>query len=600
MKQTNKLALIAILQILFCVSFSRAQDISTQANEHSVQDTSTQTNEPALQAPFIVPAGQKFIMQLETDLHTRTTHKGDRITFKTAAEILVDNQLVVAGGTTIRGTVTKCKRAGLLFGDAEIDLKIDELILPDGTALPLRATITRVGFDPINKDKGGNSEIKGEPGAGADTGTIVKAGAQGAIIGGLSAGSKGAIYGSAAGAAVAAAGMIFRRGPDIDIPQNTMLEARLDNLLEIPAGFPPSGMQASLSAAASTSFEAAQTAESVLEDNPNAEARRPVLKRRPGVEDGKVSAPTVSESNIDASGDALPEPVSDVADFKVKVQMVLVDAVVRNKAGRTIDNLVQSDFKVYEDGVLQQLQSFSFDDMPLAVAVLVDRSGSVAPYISELRRIATRALQQLKPVDQVALFSFAANVNRIEPLTTDRQRIADSISTIQAGGETNINDALFEAANYLGKAAPERRHAIIMVSDNQVTADSIASEGEVIMEALETDTVLYSIKTQGGFRPLTVDLPSLIIGVAGVDRIARETGGEVLKASSVSSLDAVLGSVISRLRKRYLLGYYSSNTSQGGAFHSITVRLDDRHGKPGADYFMNARQGYYATSNRLR
>lgn len=620
MKQTNKLALIAILQISFCVSFSRTQDTSTQANEHSVQDTSTQTNEPAIQAPFVVPAGQKFIMQLETDLHTRITHKGDRITFKTAAEILVDNQLVVAGGTTIRGTVTKCKRAGLLFGDAEIDLKIDELILPDGTALPLRATITRVGFDPVNQDKGGNSEIKGEPGAGADTGTIVKAGAQGAIIGGLSAGSKGAIYGSAAGAAVAAAGMIFRRGPDIDIPRNTMLEARLDNLLEIPAGFPPSGMQASQSAATSTSFEAAPTAGSAVEDAPPAEARRPVLKRRPGVEDGKVSAPTVSEPDANASlsesrdvsvpsvseqdivvsGDALPEPASDVADFKVKVQMVLVDAVVRNKAGRTIDNLTQSDFKVYEDGVLQQLQSFSFDEMPLAVAVLVDRSGSVAPYISELRRIATRALQQLKPVDQVALFSFAANVNRIESLTTDRQRIADSISTIQAGGGTNINDALFEAASYLGKAAPERRHAIIMVSDNQATTDSIASEGEVIMEALETDTVLYSIKTQGGFRPLTVDLPSLIIGVAGVGRIARETGGEVLKASSVSSLDAVLGSVISRLRKRYLLGYYSSNTSQGGAFHSITVRLDDRHGKPGEDYFMNARQGYYATSNRLR
>jgi len=588
MKQTNKLALIAILQISFCVSFSRAQDTSTQANE------------PALQAPFVVPAGQKFIMQLETDLHTRTTHKGDRITFKTAAEILVDNQLVVAGGSTIRGTVTKCKRAGLLFGDAEINLKIDELILPDGTALPLRATITRIGFDPVNQDKGGNSEIKGESGAGADTGTIVKAGAQGAIVGGLSAGSKGAIYGSAAGAAVAAAGMIFRRGPDIDIPRNTMLEARLDNLLEIPASFPPSGMQASQSAATATSFEAAPAAGSVLEDPPPADARRPVLKRRPGVEDGGVSAPTVSEPEIAVSGDALPEPASDAADFKVKVQMVLVDAVVRNKAGRTIDNLVQSDFKVYEDGVLQQLQSFSFDEMPLAVAVLVDRSGSVAPYISELRRIATRALQQLKPVDQVALFSFAANVNRIEPLTTDRQRIADSISTIQAGGGTNINDALFEAANYLGKAAPERRHAIIMVSDNQATADSIASEGEVIMEALETDTVLYSIKTQGGFRPLTVDLPSLITGVAGVGRIARETGGEVLKASSVSSLDAVLGSVISQLRKRYLLGYYSSNTSQGGAFHSITVRLDDRHGKPGEDYFMNARQGYYATSNRLR
>jgi VWFA-related protein len=280
--------------------------------------------------------------------------------------------------------------------------------------------------------------------------------------------------------------------------------------------------------------------------------------------------------------------------------MVLVDAVVKNRNGRMIDNLKKDDFKVYEDGVLQELQSFSFDELPLAVAVVVDRSGSVAPYISELRRIATRALQQLKPVDQVALFSFAGSVDRIESLTTDRERIAQSIARIQAGGGTNINDALFEAASYLGKAAPDRRHAIILVSDNQPTVNPRASDGEVIREAMEADTVIYSIKTQGITDPLTIDLPSLILGGDGVNKIARETGGEVLKASGVSSLDNVLGSVISRLRMRYSLGYYPSNTSQGGAFHAIMVRLDERHGKPGTDYFVHARRGYYSTSGRLR
>ena len=619
-KRTGRLALIAFLQMSLLLPFSPAQDSSLQAGDQSIEDTSAQTVALPAQASAVIPAGQKFILQLQDDLHTRITHKGDRVAFKTAAEIIFENQPVIASGTTIRGTVTKSKRAGRLFGDAEINLKLDELLLPNGTPLPLRATIIRVGFDPIDQNKGGDSEIKGESGTGADAGTIVKAGAQGAIIGVLSAGPKGALYGSAASAAVAAAGMIFRRGPDIDLPRNTMLEARFDGPLEVPAGLTPREMQASGTGSASSQVAAASTAEPPAEDTSTSEARRPVLKRQPASgtgetpaqpnpeadasgpasESSEASVSSASETSVADVGSIPQEPVLSGAHFSVKVQMVLVDAVVRNNAGRMIDSLTQSDFRVYEDGVLQELRSFSFDEVPLAVALLVDRSGSVSPYITELRRIATRTLQQLKPVDQVALFSFAGSVDRIEDLTTDRQRIADSIAGIQAGGGTNINDALYEAAEYLGKAAPDRRHAIIMVSDNQATVDSLASEGEVIMESMETDTVVYSIKTQGKSDLLTIDLPSLIIGAEGVSRIARETGGEVLKASNISSLDSVLGSVISRLRKRYLLGYYPSNTSPGGAFHAISVRLDDRLGQPGKDYFVHARQGYYSTSGRLQ
>ena len=89
--------------------------------------------------------------------------------------------------------------------------------------------------------------------------------------------------------------------------------------------------------------------------------------------------------------------------------------------------LTRDDFVIYEDGVKQEVQSFSRDELPIAVALVIDRSGSEAPYISELRRIANRTLQELKPADQVALFSFASDVQRLEGLTTDRQRIADIV-----------------------------------------------------------------------------------------------------------------------------------------------------------------------------
>jgi VWFA-related protein len=275
--------------------------------------------------------------------------------------------------------------------------------------------------------------------------------------------------------------------------------------------------------------------------------------------------------------------------------MVQVDVAVRDRAGHMIDYLKVDDFRVYEDAVLQEVLSFSQDELPLAVALVVDRSGSVAPYLAQLRTIAARALAQLKPDDQVCLYSFAGSVDRLEDLTTDRERIAAAIDRIQAGGGTDIIDALYDSIKYMARTAPDRRHAVILISDNQQTVPSQASDGETIQSAMESDTAVYSIKTAGERMQLALQLPSLLFGGGSVPKIARETGGEVINAGSVASLDGALGAVISRLRKRYSLGYYPSNAAPGGSFHSIAVRLPDRLGKPGRDYFVHAKRGYYAT-----
>jgi VWFA-related protein len=259
-----------------------------------------------------------------------------------------------------------------------------------------------------------------------------------------------------------------------------------------------------------------------------------------------------------------------------------------------MENLTRDDFLVFEDGVQQEVENFSRDELPLAVALVIDRSGSVAPYISELRRIAERALAQLKPEDQVALFSFAAGVDRVEDLTTDRRRIADGIARVRAGGGTNIIDALHDSVAYLARMAPDHRHAVILISDNQATVQPQASEGETIRKAMESETVVYSIRTSGQAAALTL---SILTGAGSVSKVVRETGGEIIDARNVASFDAALAGVIDRLRLRYSLGYYPSNPVQG-MYHAIVVRLSDSHGKPGSDYFLHARRGYYATADR--
>ena len=435
-----------------------------------------------------IPSGQKFIMQLETALHTRTTRKGDRVEFTTAADVIGDNQVLIPNKSLIRATVTKSKRAGRLSGRAEIQLQFNDVRLADGTVLPIKATITRMGFDPVDPKDGENPKLKGEAGAGADAKTIASGSAQGAIIGVLTGGVRGAAYGAAAGAAISAVGMALRRGPDLDLPRSTMFEAQFDRPIDIPV----KSLQAQNRTAPAPEAET-----QVAEASPGMESTgiRPVLKdvrRGQSPEEIAISRPaetppesSPSETPVRANSESQSAETA-AATIRVKVRMVQVDAVVRDRSGRMIDNLTADDFRVYEDGMLQEVQSFSHDELPLAVALVIDRSGSVGPYISELRRVATRALDQLKQGDEVSLFSFADTVNRLEDLTTNRQRIVDAIDRIRTGGGTDITDALHDSITYLARIAPDHRHAIILISDNQQTVNPQASEMGTIRTAMET------------------------------------------------------------------------------------------------------------------
>jgi Ca-activated chloride channel family protein len=222
----------------------------------------------------------------------------------------------------------------------------------------------------------------------------------------------------------------------------------------------------------------------------------------------------------------------------------------------------------------------------------------MGPVIEELRRAAYDTLSMLKPDDQVALFAFAATPERLEYLTTDRKRIAEDIAQIRAGGATNITDALFQAALYLSRAAPDRRHAVIIVSDNEPTVRGYASDIDVIRLGLETESAIYSIKVGGGYsRMLSLPLPAL--GMGSVPKIARQTGGELIDANSLGSVQSAMATVISRLKQRYSLGYQSTNPNRDGSFRQIEIRVTDAYTKSGGKYSVYARHGYYARKEHV-
>ena len=285
------------------------------------------------------------------------------------------------------------------------------------------------------------------------------------------------------------------------------------------------------------------------------------------------------------------EPPQNV--IRVNVNLVLVDATVKNKAGQIMGDLKQENFELREDGTPQKIEIFSRDEIPLDVALVLDLSDSIGPFLVPLRQAANIALSALKPEDQVALFTFSTEAQMRVPFTHDKSQIADMIGGFQTGGATNINDAIFLPAQYLLNAPQKDRRVIILISDDVGTSAGGQGTRDIVTEAIASDAVVYNLKIPGYNPPETRMAAAMTPGLVDIRKVVEQTGGEVFNVPDVAHLDEVFRALIQRIKTRYTLGYYTNATAALGKPHKIDVRLGPSFGKKGHDYTALSRSAFY-------
>lgn len=279
--------------------------------------------------------------------------------------------------------------------------------------------------------------------------------------------------------------------------------------------------------------------------------------------------------------------------LRVDVNLVLLDATVKTKAGQIMGDLKKEDFEVREDGVPKKVELFSRDELPLDVALVLDLSDSIGPFLGPLRDAAATTLAALKPEDEVALFTFSTEAQLSVPLTKDKAKIAEQISSFKAGGATNINDGIFVAAEYLLKSAPKSRRIILLISDDVGTDAGGQGTRDIITETIAADSAVYNLKIPGHNPASTLFAASLIPGLVNIRKVADQTGGEIFDVREVANLEAVFRALIERIKTRYTLGYYTSANGAEGKPHKLDVRLAPSFGTKGRNYVVLAKSGYY-------
>jgi VWFA-related protein len=294
-----------------------------------------------------------------------------------------------------------------------------------------------------------------------------------------------------------------------------------------------------------------------------------------------------------APGTVLFAQGQDAGTIRTNVNLVLLDATVKGKDGRIRSDLKKEDFEVREDGALEKLDVFSRDEMQLHVALVLDLSDSIEPFLGPLRDASTVALTALKPDDEVSLFTFATEAQLRLPLTKDKNKIADQINTFEARGATNINDGIFVAAEYLLKSAPSGRRVIILISDDVGTDAGGQGTKDIVTELTAADAVLYNLRIPGDNPSSTLLMSAMTPGLVNIGKVMEATGGEMFDVRNVANLDAAFTALIQRIKTRYTLGYYTNASGAGGKPHKLDVRLGSSFGKKGRDYFILAKNSYY-------
>lgn len=288
----------------------------------------------------------------------------------------------------------------------------------------------------------------------------------------------------------------------------------------------------------------------------------------------RTFAPLLIASALAAAPLAQETPNSDgVPQFSSRVQLVEVYATVTDAKGEPVTGLRQSDFDVFEDGVLQEVSAFAAGEFPLTVALGVDRSVSMAGEPLRLAKQASQAfLRELKPGDRSMVVAISNEVEVIAPLSADRTAQARAISALDAWSTTALHDAIVETLNRL---EPEPgRQALVVFSDG-TDRYSRHTAADVLDRARRSQALVYPIAI-GRTRP------------ALLSELAVLTGGRSFLLRDARELQTTLSTIARELRYQYLIGYTPAKAIERGdrEWRSIRVTLK----RPGMR--VRARDGY--------
>jgi Ca-activated chloride channel homolog len=243
-------------------------------------------------------------------------------------------------------------------------------------------------------------------------------------------------------------------------------------------------------------------------------------------------------------------------------------------------SLTRDDIVVLEDGVPQKIDVFQEAIQPVTFMMALDSSGSMKKSAMQAQAAAREFVDAMRPEDQLGLIMFASKAEYIHSPTDRRDYSHKALEGYVADGGTALYDALYDSLAQL--ATVRTRRVLVVVTDGRDENASSNGPGslrtwdDVLRKLQQTEAVVYPVGI--GSR----------VERAQLQQLADRTGGTAYFPSDVTTLSADYHKILDELRRRYVVGYQSSNRTRDGKWRKVEIRAKR------SDVEIRSRGGYFA------
>jgi Ca-activated chloride channel family protein len=239
--------------------------------------------------------------------------------------------------------------------------------------------------------------------------------------------------------------------------------------------------------------------------------------------------------------------------IRTSVDLVVLRATVRDRKGAPVAGLSKEDFQVFEDRVPQQIESFSHEDVPVTVGLVIDNSGSMRSKRSDVIDAALAFARSSNPEDQVFVVNFNEHVSMSFPgnvqFTGDQKQLEMALSRNKADGLTALYDAVAVALEQLKKGAWGKK-VLILISDGGDNASG-HTLSDILSMVKQSNAILY---TMGIFDANDDDRNPRVL-----KQLARISGGESFFPESLGDILPICQQIAHDIRNQYTISYSPTN-----------------------------------------
>lgn len=264
---------------------------------------------------------------------------------------------------------------------------------------------------------------------------------------------------------------------------------------------------------------------------------------------------------------------SQAPSFRSTVNLVLLDVLVTDGAGRPVAGLERSNFRLKVNNQIVTVDRVTTGATDLSLGLVLDYSRSMRNSQARVVQAVAQLRSRLDAQDEAFVLVFNEVVKTVIPAA----RIGKATATwstllypIQPDGQTALFDAIVQGTITLRSAAHPRR-AVLVLSDGQDTA-SRHSRADAEKALMESNILFYAV---GLFKPGEMDTDPRTLS-----SFADRSGGRAIFEPSVDRLGAEFDGILAELRARYVLGFLTGDAVNGqGETRRVQVSASDANGR---------------------